>query len=111
MAADQAAQLGRQREHHVEAGHRQEQVVLVGEPALGGVVAAAGAGAVPARVVEHVPVMTPHAHPQVAPEGGRAATRDGGKRAHVARQHHSAMTLHVGRPVAPHDVGEPDHVA
>ena len=50
MGAHEHPQLGRQREHDVEVGNGQEEVVLPGEPALGGVLAASGTGPVAAGV-------------------------------------------------------------
>jgi hypothetical protein len=95
MRADQASQLGREREDDVEVLHRQEQVALPSDPSGGGIASTLGTGSMPARMVEQVLSTARGAHRDVAAENRRAAMEDGLQCADMARQDRVAMALDV----------------
>ena len=92
VRANDASELGRQREHDVKVGHRQHQLALSREPALRGVVSALRTRAVSARVIEQVLGVAARAVREVAAQRRGAAARDGAQGADMTGQHAPAVS-------------------
>jgi len=109
VLAHRPPQLGGQREDDVEVWYGQQQLALALEPAARRAVAAPGAGAVMARVIQQMLAPACGALGEVSAKRTGAATHDRRQGAGVPARHGGAVPLEIVRPVLANDVGQGEH--
>jgi hypothetical protein len=109
MQTHQPTKLGRQRNHHVEVGNRQEQVTLVSEPSGRSIATTLRTRAMTAGVEEQMLAMAILALGNMAAERTRAAPGNRLNGTDVTGQYGIAVTLQVVSAVPTQNIGNPEH--
>ncbi len=102
---------GREREHHVVVGDRQQLGLAFGQPFLGGEALALGTMAVAARVVGDERMLALLAARDMPAESRRAAALDGRHDRQLAEAHVAGVGAAPSRPVGAEDIRDLDRWA